>query len=399
MAVEVCFTRVKNIGLRGVPVADTKVSYIDGVKGELMYRGFRIQDLARSSTFEEVIHLLLFGALPTEVELRALDEKLRAARALPENVLRALACHLPSALPMDVLQGAIPYLADHDAALEGHSKDGVREQSIRLIAELPTVVAAWQRIREGQDPVSPRPDLSHAANFLHMLRGAEPSADEARIFDVCLVLHADHTFNASTFAAREVASTHAHLYASVAAAAGALSGELHGGANAQVMQMLLEIGELDRVEGYVKAKLDAGEVIMGMGHAVYKTIDPRAPILQELSRGLVEKTGQGRWIQLSERVRDVAQTEIRRRKGQDLYPNVDFYSASTYYQMGIATDLFTPLFALGRVAGWCAHVIEEKFAEAQEKPALYRPEAEYIGDYCGPLGCPWVPLDERKPGN
>jgi citrate synthase len=163
------------------------------------------------------------------------------------------------------------------------------------------------------------------------------------------------------------------------------------------MAMLLEIGEPERVEGYVRARLDAGDVVMGMGHAVYKTVDPRAPVLQELSRGLAAKTGQGKWLELSERVREVAQAEIKRRKGLDLYPNVDFYSASTYFQMGIAPDLFTPIFALGRVAGWCAHVIEEKFAEAQEKPALYRPEAEYVGDYCGPLGCPLVPLAERSP--
>ena len=399
MAEEVCFTRVKNIGLRGVPVADTKVSYIDGIKGELLYRGYRIEDLARQSTFEEVIHLLLFGALPDRAALQAVDQTLRSSRDLPEPVLRALACHPPSALPMDVLQGAVPYLADHDPGLSKREKDDVRAQSLRLVAQLPTVLAAWKRIREGQPPVAPHPGLSHAANFLFMLRGEEPDAEEAHVFDVCLTLHADHTFNASTFAAREVASTHAHLYASVAAAVGALSGELHGGANAQVMQMLLEIGEPDRVEAYVKARLDAGQVVMGMGHAVYKTEDPRAPILQELSRRLVERTGQGRWIELSERVRDVAQAEIRRRKGQELYPNVDFYSASTYYQLGVAPDLFTPIFALGRVAGWCAHVIEEKFAEAQEKPALYRPEAEYVGDYCGPLGCPWVPLSERKPGS
>lgn len=393
---EVCFSRVKNVGLRGIPVADTKVSYIDGVKGELMYRGFRIQDLARKATYEEVAHLLLWGHLPAGDELARFSAELREARPLPDAVLRALACHPASARPMDVLQGAVSHLASHDPVLADRSKEALRAQAVRLVSRLPAVVAAWQRIRENRAPLPPREDLSHAANFLYLLRGAEPDPEEAHIFDVCLTLHADHTFNASTFAAREVASTRAHLYASIGAAAGALSGELHGGANAQVMQMLLEIGDADRVEEYVRARLDAGQVVMGLGHAVYKTIDPRAPILQELSRRLVEKTGQGRWIELSERVREVAQAEIRRRKGQELYPNVDFYSASTYYQLGIAPDLFTPIFALGRIAGWCAHVIEEVFAEAQEKPALYRPEAEYVGDYCGPLGCPWVPLAERK---
>jgi citrate synthase len=387
---------VKNIGLRGIPVADTKVSYIDGIKGELMYRGFRIQDLARYSTYEEVTHLLLYGSLPEKAGLEAIGERLRAGRELPEAVLKAMACRPPSALPMDVVQGAVAHLADHDPELAKTDREAVRDQSLRLVARLPAVVAAWRRLRDGKPPVPPRADLSHAANFLYMLNGKEPLPEEARIFDVCLILHADHTFNASTFAAREVASTRAHLYASVGAAVGALSGELHGGANAQVMQMLLEIGQPDRVEAYVKTRLDAGELIMGMGHAVYKTLDPRAPILQELAKKLAEKTGQAKWLALTERVREVTQAEMKRRKGIDIYPNVDFYSGSTYYQLGIAPDLFTPIFALGRISGWCAHVVEEKFAEAQEKAALYRPEAEYIGDYCGPMGCEYVPVAQRE---
>lgn len=395
MGEDVCFPRVKNIGLRGIPVADTKVSYIDGVKGELMYRGFRIQDLAEYSTYEEVAYLLLFGALPTKAELRAFDEELRAVRELPEPVVRAMACRPPTALPMDVLQAAVAQLADHDPELGGTSKEEVRRQSVRLVARLPAAVAAWKRTRAGEPVLASRPDLSHAANFLYLLHGRDPLEEESRIFDVCLILHGDHTFNASTFAAREVASTRAHLYASVGAGVGALSGELHGGANAQVMQMLREIGEPERVESYVKARLDAGDVVMGMGHAVYKTLDPRAPILQRLSGQLAERTGQLKWLELTERVREVTQAEIQRRKNLTIYPNVDFYSASTYYQLGIAPDFFTPIFALGRIAGWCAHVIEEKFAEAQEKPALYRPEAEYVGDYCGPLGCRYVPAAER----
>jgi citrate synthase len=395
MSDPVCFPRVKNIGLRGIPVADTMVSYIDGVKGELMYRGFRIQDLARYSTYEEVTYLLLYGALPTQEEAKGLDGKLRANREVPEAVLRAMACRPADAAPMDVLQGAVAHLADHDPDLLATTKDAVRAQSIRLVARLPSVVAAWKRLREGVGVVPPSSELSHGANFLYMLSGERPSQEASRIFDVALILHGDHTFNASTFAAREVASTRAHLYASIGAGVGALSGELHGGANTQVMQMLREIGSPDGVESYVRGKLEGGGVIMGMGHAVYKTLDPRAPILEEYSTKLAQETGNTRYLEILERVRDFTQEELRRRKGQEIYPNVDFYSGTIYDQMGIPDDLFTPVFALGRIAGWCAHVIEEKFAEAQEKPALYRPEAEYVGDYCGPLGCRYVSPSER----
>ncbi len=392
---EVCFPRVKNTGLRGIPVADTKVSYIDGVKGELQYRGFGIEDLARYSTYEEVAHLLIHGSLPSRGELEAFDARLRADRALPPGVMEAMALRPKTAVPMDVLQGAIPFLADHDPELRDTSKEAVKRQAERLTARVPAVVAAWKRLRDGKEPLEPRPDLSHAGNFLYLLKGTEPLEQEAHIVDVCLTLHADHTFNASTFAAREVASTHAHLYASVTAAVGALSGELHGGANEQVMKMLQEIGTPDKAESYVKAKLDGGGKVMGMGHAVYKTLDPRAPILMKLALELGEKTGQSFWIDIAEAVREATQREFKARKELDIYPNVDFYSAATYYQLGIDTDLFTPVFALGRIAGWCAHVIEEKFAEAQEKPELYRPEAVYVGDYCGPQGCAWTPLAER----
>jgi len=393
---QVCYPRVKNIGLRGIPVADTKVSYIDGIKGELQYRGFRIEDLAQYATYEEVAHLLIHGHLPSKDELAAFDKRLKAARALPPGVVESMALRPKGAVPMDVLQGAIPFLADDDPDLADTSKEAVQRQAERLTARLPALVAAWKRLRDGKEPMATRPDLTHAGNFLYLLKGTEPLEQEARIVDVCLTLHADHTFNASTFAAREVASTHAHLYASVAAAVGALSGELHGGANEKVMKMLQEIGTVEKAAAYVKARLDAGGKVMGMGHAVYKTLDPRAPILMKLALELGEKTGQSFWIDIAEAVREATQREFKARKGMDIYPNVDFYSAATYYQLGIDTDLFTPVFALGRVSGWCAHVIEEKFAEAQEKPELYRPEASYVGDYCGPQGCAWTPLAERK---
>ena len=243
--------------------------------------------------------------------------------------------------------------------------------------------------------VDPDSDLGHAANFLNMLTGQRPDPETARIFDVCLILHADHTFNASTFAARQVASTRAHMYSAASAAIGALSGELHGGANYEVMKMLLDIGSVDAVEGWIGARMDAGERIMGMGHAVYRTYDPRARVLKEMSRQLADKTG-GEWFAMTEEVERVTVDQMKARKGRDIYPNVDLYSASIYYMMGIPMDLNTPIFAISRAAGWSAHIIEEKFAEAAPKPALYRPKAVYVGKYCGPDGCKYTELDLRS---
>ena len=270
------------------------------------------------------------------------------------------------------------------------------EKSVKLIAKMPTLVAHWERIRKNLDIKKPDKRLGTAANFLYMLKGDIPDKETARDLDICLILHADHSFNASTFAAREVASTRAHMYACVGAALGALSGELHGGANAQVMKMLLEIDDVDKVEKWIKAKLDAGERIMGMGHAVYKTTDPRAKILCDISGRLAERTGNKQWHELSRKIESMVEEEFRKRKGKEIYPNVDFYSASVYYTMGISQDLFTPVFAVSRISGWCAHIIEEKFAEAQPKPVLYRPEAEYVGRYCGQDGCKYVPIEERE---
>jgi citrate synthase len=396
MAVQICYPRIKNIGLRGIRVADTKISYIDGMKGVLQYRGFRIEDLAKYSTYEEVAHLLIYGHLPSRAELEAFDTRLREARMVPAEILDALRGRAKTASSMNVLQGAVPILSDHDPDFDDNSKEAVQAQTVRLIARLPTVLAAWKRICNDEEVVAPRSDLGHAANFLYMLTAEEPHELPASILDVCLVLHADHTFNASTFAAREVASTRAHLYACITAALGALSGELHGGANDRVIQMFQKIGSPEKAAGYVKARLDAGERIMGMGHAVYKTMDPRVPILLEMALELGEKSEESFWIKIAKKVHEVTQAEFKARKSREIYPNVDFYSGITYYQIGIDPDLFTSIFAISRVAGWCAHVIEEKFAEAQEKPALYRPNAEYIGDYCGPQGCKFVPLKERK---
>jgi citrate synthase len=297
---------------------------------------------------------------------------------------------------MDVLQAIVPLLAMDDPDLSGETRDANFRMAARLIARLPIVVAAWHRIRQGLDVLSPDASLSHAANFLWQLHGQKPDEEIARDLDTCLVLHADHTFNASTFACREVVSTRAHLYAGVAAGVGALSGSLHGGANARVMKMLLELESEKDIAGWVKKTLDGGGRIMGMGHAIYKTMDPRARFLREMASRTGKKTGMEKWRDLSIQIEQAALEEFARRGKPEIQPNVDFYSAPVYHMMGIPRDLMTPLFAISRIAGWCAHIIEEKFGEAQEKPALYRPKAEYVGQYCGLIGCAYEPTEKRK---
>jgi citrate synthase len=386
----------KNIGLRGVKVADTRISDVDGEKGVLTYRGFHICDLVTYSTFEEVSFLLLNDHLPTQEELKKFQSELISEREVPQAVLKCLKMMPSSTHPMDILQAAIPMLAGYDPQLGEETKEANLKKAVRITAKLSTVVAAWDRIRKGLEPLLPRPELSHAGNFLFMLKGSLPDPETARDFDICLILHAEHSFNASTFAGREVASTHAHLYASVAAALGALSGEIHGGANSAVMKMLIEIGEVDRVKSWVSEKLEKGGKIMGMGHAVYHTEDPRATILRGICAKLADRTKDRRWYELTKAIEAATKEEFKRLKGREIYPNVDFYSASVYHMMGIPTDLFTPIFAVSRVSGWSAHVIEEKFAEAQPKPELYRPDADYIGNYCGLRGCEYIPVEKRS---
>lgn len=387
---------VKNIGLRGVKVADTRISDVDGEKGILIYRGFNIVDLARSSTFEEVSFLLLHDRLPTQEEWKRFLSDLISEREVPEAI-HGFMKMMPSTIhPMDMLQAAVSILSGYDLQLREESRDANLKKAIRLIAKLPTIVAAWNRIRNGNEPISPLPHLNHAGNFLYMLSGSPPDPDTARDFDICLILHAEHSFNASTFAGREVASTHAHLYASVVAALGALSGELHGGANSEVMKMLLEIGDEARVKSWISEKLQKGGKVMGMGHAVYHTEDPRATILRKICEKLAERTGDRKWYEMTRTIEAATQEEFRRIKGKEIYANVDFYSASVYHMMKIPIDLFTPVFAISRVSGWAAHIIEEKFAEAQPKPELYRPDADYVGTYCGTQACPYIPIQERS---
>ncbi|MEE8178940.1 MAG: citrate synthase [Nitrosopumilaceae archaeon] len=383
----------KNIGLRNIPVADTRVSNIDGERGKLIYRGYDILDLTKNSNFEETCYLLLHDELPPKSEFEQFKNELIAARPIVKQMQINMGNWRKDADPMDMLQAFVAALAGYYDE-EFSNKEASYERATNLIAKIPTIVASWQRIRNGRDIVDPDSSLSHAANFLYMLSGEKPDPETEKIFDICLILHADHTFNASTFAARQVASTRAHMFSAVSAAVGALSGELHGGANYEVMRMLLDIKTEDNVESWIKQKMDNEERIMGMGHAVYKTYDPRAMVLKELSKKLAEKIGEP-WFDITQKVEEVTINEMKKRKGVDIYPNVDLYSASVYYMLKIPTDLNTPIFAISRVAGWTAHIIEEKFAEAAPKPALYRPKAIYVGKYCGPQGCEYKPLDIR----
>jgi citrate synthase len=388
----------RNIGLRNIEVADTKICSIDGENGKLIYRGYDILDLANHSTFEETAYLLLFGELPNTEQLSDFDNKLKKARKIPDSIIKNMKNKPKTAHPMDILQSSVLELADYDQNRNDESKESNLNRAILLIAKLPTIVAAWDRIRNNLEAVGPLGDHSHAYNFLYMLNNEHPKPEVAKIFDISLILHAEHSFNASTFAAREIASTRASIYACVGGALGALSGELHGGANIQVMKMLLEIGNISKVDEWVRNKIESGGRVMGMGHAVYKTTDPRSEVLSTLSRA-ISKEKNTKWFEMTEKVEQVTKKIMFEIKRINIYPNVDLYSASLYYSLGIPVDLNTPLFAISRIAGWNAHIIEEKFAEAAPKPALYRPKAVYVGRYCGPMGCEYIDLVLRKSKN
>lgn len=387
--------RIKNTGLRGVTVADSKVSFINAEEGVLIYRGYRVEELADRSGYPETVWLLLTGHLPAGEELAAFNTALATRRALPGYLLDSLAAWPSTARPMDVLQASAALLALDDADAERAEKGAMLDKATGLIARFPTIIAAWHRIRQGLAPVEPDPGLKHATNFLYMLTGHRPDEATARDLDVCLVLHADHTFNASTFSCRQVVSTRAHIYAGVAAGMGALSGSLHGGANARVMEMLLSLEGEEDIEGWVKARLDAHEKIMGLGHAVYKTEDPRSRYLHAMGERLGKETGQ-RWYEISARIEAAAAAEFQARGRTALKPNVDFNSAPVYYVMGIPIDLMTPVFAMSRVAGWSSHIMEEVLGEADTKPKLYRPSAGYVGHYCGLMGCRYDDIDARN---
>lgn len=385
----------RNIGLRNIEVADTKICSIDGEHGKLIYRGYDILDLVNRSTFEETAFLLIFGDLPNKIQLTEFSDKLRYSRNIPESLLLDLHNRPKTAFPMDILQSSVSHLSNYDDDLHSDGKTDNIQRASMLIAKIPSIVSAWNRIRKGMEYIEPTTDLSHSANFLYMLFGRKPQDEEIKVFDICLILHAEHSFNASTFAAREIASTRAHMYACICGALGALSGELHGGANIQVMKMLLDINDPENVEEWINETIKQGKRIMGMGHAVYHTTDPRAEILERLSKSM-SKGKNSKWYEITKKIENYTKFYMSKYKNQTIYPNVDLYSASLYYSMGFPMDLNTPIFAIARIAGWASHVIEEKFAEAAPKPALYRPKAVYVGKYCGPMGCEFIPIEKRE---
>ena len=386
---------ILNTGLRGIDVASSKICDVRGKEGKLIYRGFLVQDLAKKAGFEEVSFLLLYERLPNKQELLDFGQSLKQKRHIPDNIFTVLKALPPTMNPMDVLQTATPLLIRNDKTVGEPGIENTLYSAENLIAGMATITAAWDRIRNNKDIVPPHEDLNHAANFLYMLTGDIPDSETAQFFDTSLVLHAEHSFNASTFTARQVASTRAHIYAAVSAAIGSLSGALHGGANVRVMQMLKEIGSKDNIDAYINRVLDSGDLIMGLGHAVYETDDPRALILGPMSKRMGEIAGQPLWYELSKELEQKAKAAFRAKKQREIYCNVDFYSASLFYAMGIAVDLFSPVFAVSRISGWSAHVIEEQFAMAAPKPSLYRPGATYVGNYCGPDECVFVDLDKR----
>ncbi|CCK79894.1 citrate/2-methylcitrate synthase [Desulfobacula toluolica] len=386
---------VMNTGLRGVAVASSKICDVRGKQGKLIYRGFLIEDLAQNATFEEVCFLLLYERLPKRAELEDFQQSLKQKRNIPENIFSFLKILPADTNPMDVLQMATPLLVQNDITVGKPGIENTLYSAENLISGLAIITAAWDRIRNKQEIIPPDNNLSHAANFLYMLKGEIPDDETARFFDTSLVLHAEHSFNASTFTARQVASTKAHIYAAISAAIGSLSGSLHGGANVRVMEMLKQIGSVDKIDGYIQNILNSGGLIMGLGHAVYQTDDPRAIILAPMSQRTGQIANQPLWYELSRELEKKGKDAFKAKKQKQIFCNVDFYSASFFHAIGIAMDLFTPVFAVSRVSGWSAHVIEEQFAMAAPKPTLYRPGAEYIGDYCGPDECLFTDMDER----
>jgi citrate synthase len=357
-------------GLEDIVATSSAICYLDGDRGVLAYCGYDIHDLARHATFEEVCYLLWHRRLPTRAELGDLQAQLADARPLPESILRLMRM-LPPGESMDTLRTLTSALSHYDPETAEQSAAANYRKAVRLTAQISSLVATMGRLNAGGNPIQPDPVLGHAANFLYMLTGERPSGLATRAFDVALVLHADHELNASTFAARVAAATLTDIHSAIVAAIGALKGPLHGGANADVMRMLLDIGPdgpVDRAEQVVREKLARKEKIPGFGHRVYHTEDPRATHLRQMARDLGQRAGQPIWFDMSQRIEALVKSEKK------LNANVDFYSATTYHALGIAIELFTPIFAVSRISGWTAHVLEQ-----YSNNRLIRPRAEYVG--------------------
>jgi citrate synthase len=368
-------------GLEDVVAADSSICYIDGERGILSYRGIDIHELAEKSSFEEVCFLLWEGRLPRREELEETRAALGRKRGLPSETLKLLGSLARRSVPIDALRTGVSALGDTDPDAQDPSAESSRRKAMRLTGQLSTVVSAFHRLRQGKPVVPPDPGRGHADDFLRMLNGQTARSAEVRALDVALVLHADHELNASTFAARVTAATLADMHSAITSAIATLKGPLHGGANEAVMRMLTEIGTLDRVDDYIDGKLARKEKVMGFGHRVYTTEDPRATHLRAMSKQVAESSGETKWYDMSRRIEQI----MKEKKG--LNSNVDFYSASVYFMLGIPPDLFTPLFAVSRISGWTAHVLEQ-YAHNR----LIRPRAEYTGP---PYPQPYVPMEKR----
>ena len=367
-------------GLEGIVAATTRLSDVRGDIGQLIYCGYDINELAGKVTFEEVVHLLHHDHLPNRLELDELKGLLAAKRELPKGVVSIITAFPKDAPPMHAIRTAVSALGCFDPEADNDSMDENRLKALRLIARIPIITAYFHRHRQGKSLLPPDPSMGEAANFLYLIDGEKPSAEKIKTLDMCYVLHADHGMNASTFSARVTIATLSDMYSAITSAIGTLKGPLHGGANEGVIKMLQEIGSLDRVDAYIAEALAQKKKIMGIGHRVYKTLDPRAPHLKRMAQILSAKIGEPKWIQMSERIAELMLKE------KNLHANVDFYSATVYYSLGIPTDLFTPIFAISRTAGWTAHVLEQ-LADNR----LIRPQSQYSG----PVGLKVVPIEER----
>jgi citrate synthase len=370
-------------GLEDIVATSSAICYLDGDRGVLAYCGYDIHDLAKFATFEETCYLLWHRRLPTRAELGDLQSQLAANRPLPESIIRLMRS-LPPVDAMDALRTLTSALAHYDQEAAATSPQAQYRKAVRLTAQVSTIVATWGRLQAGGGPIAPDPAMGHAANFLYMLSGERPNSTAIRAFDVALTLHADHELNASTFAGRVAAATLTDIYSAVVAAIGTLKGPLHGGANAEVMKMLLELGETatgDRVDDFVRGKFARKEKISGFGHRVYRTEDPRATHLRQMSKDLGKRAGSTAWFDISQRIEALVIAEKK------INPNVDFYSASMYYTLGIPIDLYTPIFAVSRMSGWTAHILEQ-YANNR----LIRPRADYTGPT---YPQPFVPLEQR----
>ena len=373
-------TQIAGKGLEGIVAASTRLSDVKGDIGELVYCGYNINELAGKVSYEEVVHLLHYGHLPNTKELAHLKSKLVEERDLPQGVIDIIQKLPKTTPPMHALRTVVSALGCFDPECDNDSIDAQREKAIRLIARIPIAMAYFHRARQGKTLLPPDHSLSEAANFLYLIDGEKPSAEKESTLDLCYVLHADHGMNASTFSARVTIATLSDMYSAITSAIGTLKGPLHGGANEGVIKMLKEIGSLDKVDAYVQECLAQKKKIMGIGHRVYKTLDPRAPHLKRMAQILSAKLGEPKWIQMSDRIAEIMLTQ------KHLHANVDFYSATVYYSLGIPTDLFTPIFAIARTSGWTAHVLEQL-----QDNRLIRPQSEYIG----PVGLEVTPIEQR----